>query len=427
MNPFARLLAISIFAGSGLSWGAQGPAGIGACSHVLGPVDAGGVPIGFTCEDVGGSALLVWNAAQMNSNINITGGIRAVSFYPGAFSMDGTFTSTGPLAFIGGSITVNGSITGTSVLIAGANATSNDVKTTLLGPGGLITSNSMAAVTIENTGRVTATTGNVVIAGSTVTNAGQIRASNGSAILKAGTTLDIGWNDVNWIAGIKTRASSGPIVFNSGTVTAKAIILEAHRSGSLIISVANQGTLTASESVTLVSGSPGTAAGSSLVPNTFGIFNTGKIFTAKVTVSPYFTAAPGGSPTDRTFTVNDPADRQQLQTDIGGTVLVPTQDNTPTSATSPVGDSGNSFTVTSNIVVPQLSPSLSTLNATLVNATSKGAAPSLAVASNDSERVRGDGTQAKVTKPKARPKAKPVLIRGAFFDSKISAKITSNP
>jgi hypothetical protein len=60
-----------------------------------------------------------------------------------------------------------------------------------------------------------------------------------------------------------------------------------------------------------------------------------------------------------------------------------------------------------------------------MNATSKGTP--LALAGGNSEQVRGDGTQLTAKKPKSRSKAKPVLIRGSFFQSKISATISSNP
>ena len=91
-------------------------------------------------------------------------------------------------------------------------------------------------------------------------------------------------------------------------------------------------------------------------------------------------------------------------------------------------DSGKTFTVTSNIVVPQLAPSLTNLNANLtqMNATSKGA-PALASLGDNSEQVRGDGTEPKTKKPKPRGKAKPVLVRGSFFNSKISAVLSPNP
>jgi hypothetical protein len=122
--------------------------------------------------------------------------------------------------------------------------------------------------------------------------------------------------------------------------------------------------------------------------------------------------------------MSDPAQRQQLVTDIGGgQVFVPQQDNTPTTTTAPVIDAGKTFTVTSNLVIPQLAPSM-----THLNATSQAMKPTLVASNGTSEQVRGDdGTKPAAQKPKPRVKSKPVLVRGAFFDSKISAAITSNP
>ena len=100
------------------------PAGASWCTLVpvrtsSAPVDVNGNPVGFTCQDVGGSALLVWNASQQTGNISITGGIRTVNFSPGPFTVGGTFVSNGPLAFVGNGVTINGSVMGSSVLIAG--------------------------------------------------------------------------------------------------------------------------------------------------------------------------------------------------------------------------------------------------------------------------------------------------------------------
>jgi hypothetical protein len=52
----------------------------------------------------------------------------------------------------------------------------------------------------------------------------------------------------------------------------------------------------------------------------------------------------------------------------------------------------------------------------------------LVASKREPEQVRGDTSKPSTSaKPKARTKAKPVLVRGAFFNSKISATVAHNP
>lgn len=430
-----RTLAFHILVCIGLSvdWatGAQGPAGpSGACSHVLGPIGSTGLPIGFTCENVGGSALLIWNASQSSDTINITGGIKTVSFFPTDFTLDGSITSSGPLALIGGGagggIFINGSVIAPSLLIAAVDASLADVKAGLMGPTGTLTSTTSAPVYFGVTSIVKATSGNLIVVGSNIINDGDLNAPNGTAIMKTGSKLSFSFDQATWLEGV-TGVDDHSIV-NNGKITAGSIYLEAQRTATTDFSVINTGKLSATHTITFVTGTPGHAGSTGVhSPLSFGIENSGgQIVAAQVTISPYFQAAPGGNATDRTFnTGGSSAERAALQTDISGDVFEPTQDNTPGGASAPVIDSGKTFTVTGNIVVPQLAPSLTNLNASQMNATSKGT--TLALASGSSEQVRGDGTQLTVKKPKSRTKAKPVLVRGAFFQSKISAVISPNP
>lgn len=401
----------------------QGPAGSsGACMHVVGPVGSNGQPIGFTCTDVGGSALLVWNAAQLTGTINVTGGIKTVNLYPGSFSVDGIFKSDGSLAFIGGGIVVSGSITGSNVLIAGINSNATEVTNTLLGGSGRITSSSLASLTIVASGKVSATSGNVTVAGSQIANSGQLTAKAGTVALKTGSKMDVGWTDAIWLEGVHVNSKNNHSIRNDGTITATNAVLEAHRASNAVTPINNAGTISVKDTIKFVAGLGGNGGGT----GSFGIFNasTGKLYAAKVIISPYEAPPPAGTGADRTFTISDSAQRQQLVTDIGGgQVFVPQQDNTPTTTTAPVIDAGRTFTVTSNLVIPQLAPSM-----THLNATSQAMKPTLVASNGASERVRGDdGVKADEKKSKPRAKAKPVLVRGAFFDSKISAAITSNP
>lgn len=399
----------------------QGPAGSGACARVFGPVDIAGNPIGFTCEDVGGTALLVWNASQIDSQITVSGGISTVNFHPGALNFSGVFTSDGPVAFIGGGINISGSITGSSVLVLGADTTDTEIKSTLLSGSRRITASTTVPVTVEASGTITATGGNLSIGGASVINKGQLSAQKGMVSLTAGTKVDAGWDDVAWVEGIKIRASSGPFVTNNGTITAKDIKLEANRRPGTFITVRNLGALNATNTVTIVTGAPGTQVGTAYVPGTFGIFNAGKIKASNLVISPYSTDT-AGALANRTFNLNQAADRGKAQLDIGGTVSGTAIDNTPTNPNTPVIDStrnSGAFTTTSTIVVPQLAASMSHMNAT-----QQPVGKTLAVTST-SDPVRGAGKPATTTSNKPRPKAKPVLVRGAFFGTKISATLSS--
>lgn len=389
----------------------------------MGPVGSDGKPLGFTCTDVGGNALLVWNASQLTSDISVTGQIKTVNFYPGNFSVNGKFTSDGSLAFVGGLITINGSITASSVLLAGVSTSEAEISSTLLGPApSRLVSASTSRITINPSAKITATSDNVIIAGRFVSNAGMIEASKGKVVATTGTRLDIGWHDIIWMEGAYDGSSATDYrIRNTGSIKATNIELEAQRSGNFT-TISNLGKLDATDSITLVTGRPaidrgdGTFAGSS-----FGVTNLGKIAAAKITISPFYPAVPGGTPKDRTFILSDAAQRQEARTYLGGAVDL-IHDNTPTSAVAPVIDVGNTFTVTSSIVVPQLTPSMSHLNAT-----SGAVAPVLVVAKAGTEQVRGENAKPAAPKPKPRSKAKPVLVRGAFFDSKISAVLSSNP
>jgi hypothetical protein len=435
-RPFITCLVVGAFAR--LASGIEGPAApSGACSHIIGPIDVSGNPIGFTCEDVGGSALLIWNASQLNSNITINGGTRAVNFFPGNFTVSANFTSDGPLAFIGGGIAVTGSITGSSVLLIAAPATEAGIKSTLLGaPPSNFTAANATFVQIGSTGKVSASSGNLIVAGKTISNLGKLSAPMGTVAMTVGTKLDVGWTEVRWVEGAYTGVAGGPVIINFGTVKGANVILEAQRTNSSDAAITNRGTIASKGDITLITGRPGLEAGGGVyIPSTFGVNNIGVLQAARITFTAYGTAPPGGQPTSRTFDLQNAADRSQLQQDIGGSILDPSTDNTPSSASAPIIDAGNSFTVTSNILVPQLAPSLTNLNASAtrasatvaqMNATSTGATSALASARSDQEQVRGDGTQPKVTKPKARAKAKPVLVRGAFFDTKISAVLSPN-
>jgi hypothetical protein len=454
MKHSASILVVSFVMLAQQAPAVQGPAGAsGACSHVIGPVDSSGNPVDFSCTDVGGSALLVWNASDLSSAVSVSGGIKTVNFYPGDFTVSGVFDSDGAIAFIGGGITVSGRISGASVLIAGAGTTSTDVSNTLLGPApARIVSDTLLPVVVDQTGKITATSGNVVIAGQNIQNFGEVTAAKGSAILKTGTKLDIGWDDVTWVEG-KQSIFNDLSIANRGSITASEIVLEAQRFAGNT-SIFNSGTLTGTKSITFVTGTPGDRnPDGSYQPETFGIVNeqTGQLVSASIVITPYFQADPGGAPKARVFDTKQEVQRTQVQTDLGTGTVLPNQDNTPTGASAPVIDSTQTFTVTGNIVVPQLAPSLTNLNTTPItqrnatpiaqanatpmpglnatgfthlNATSKGA--TLASVNDGSEQLRGEGAQPRTVKPKARAKAKPVLVRGAFFDSKISAVITSN-
>lgn len=424
MNTTALTSALLLAAFARLAIATDGPAAAsGACSHVIGPIDINGTPIGFTCEDVGGHALLVWNASQLNSNITITGGITALNFYPGTFNVDGTFTSDGPIGFIGGRITVNGSITGSSVLIAGAPSSPTELKSTLLAPTQTkLTANTTNVVFIGATGKVTATTGDVVIAGTSISQVGEVSAVNGTARLTVGTKLDIGWTDVTWLAGLKTD-SAGPFIRNQGIITAKNIHLEAHREPGAF-AITNRKTLDATDTITFVTGEPGARnPDGTYQPQTFGVQNNGGTITAtKITISAYSPPARlGDKPGSHTFT-GKPSDTAQLQSDINGTVIFRQTDNTPTGPASPVIAStrgSGAFTPTSTIVIPQLAASMSHMNAT-----QQPVVTTLATTST-SDQVRGNGKPAVTANSKPRPKAKPVLVRGAFFGTKISATLSS--
>ena len=383
----------------------------------MGPVGSDGKPIGFTCTDVGGNALLVWNASQITSDLTINGTFNTLNYYPGTFFVNSTFKSNGPVGFIGGKVTINGSIIASSVLIAGASSTESELDTTLLAPApNRITPSTTARVIVGATGKINATNGNLVIAGASIQNNGELTAKKGSAILKTGSKLDIGWTDVNWIDGVHgTEVHS---LINGGTITAADAVLEAHRAVNNNPNTNNK-KIAVSNSITFITGFPGMAG----ITGSLGIVNgLGELYAAKVTISPYYQTAGGGTPQDRTFLMKNAADRTQLNDDIGG-VSHPTQDNTPTSTTAVVNDSTPRAGVSApTIVIPQLTPSV-----TYLNATSKPVVPMLAVAKQGSEQVRGSDTQPANQTKKARAKAKPVLMRGAFFDSKISAVVSSHP
>jgi hypothetical protein len=395
---------------------AQGPAGTGACAHVFGPVD-GGRPVGFTCQDVGGTALLVWNASQQTGTINITGGITALNFAPGSLTIDGTVSSTGMLGFVGNGITINGTVSGQSVLIAGMASTTGEVTSTLLGPSGRILATSSAPVTIGPSGKVTATTGNVNLAGSSIRNDGSVTASLGTASLTVGTQLDVGWMDTIFLGGVKTTAAGGTPILNYGTISAQNVTLEAHRGGSrgaLIQTIRNFGTVRAKDTITFVTGLPGVAGTPTYIPGTMGIANVGDLYAASVTISPFYVAPVNGK-SDRTFDLKLEADRDELQKLINGRVFLNTSVDPGGSGTTPPPVS-SSFSTPATVLIPQLSASL-----THMNANSKPL-PQGVAASTKTALVRGSSSKTTAsTKP--RVKAKPVLLRGAFFDSKISAKL----
>ena len=360
----------------------------------------------------------------MTSKITIGGGIRTLNFYPGDFSIDGKFKSDGPLAFIGGGITVNGSVTAASVLLAGSSSSVPELKSTLLGSGRLTTSNTSNLV-VRTKGKVTATSGNVVMAGRSIFNSGQIRATKGDAVLKTGSQLDVGWNDVSWLAGLSSSSVNHNITNDvTGRISARNITLEARRlRGGINNSITNNGILSAADTITLITGKPGTVDGAgTYAQRTFGIENNGTIAAATVVISPYFIAGPGGVPTDRSFTVEELPQSQELQSlAVGGKVIVPQPEQTPTDNASAVIDStrGGNLTPATSIVIPQLAASLSQMNAM-----QQPKVNTLSVSST-SDQLRGEGKPTANTKNKPRPKAKPVLVRGAFFGTKISATITS--
>ena len=210
---------------------------------------------------------------------------------------------------------------------------------------------------------------------------------------------------------------------NNGLITAQDVYLEAQRDSRA--SIVNAGTIRSDTSITLVTGLPGAAAPTGPPSaGTFGVENTGGVMVAAtITVRPYYPASSGGKPIDGIFDTKDPALRAQLEGDFkGGRIFGPTGDNTPTSAAAPVTNSANTFTTTSSIVIPQLAPSM-----THLNATSQALKPTLVATNGAAEQVRGADAQPTISKPKPRVKAKPVLLRGAFFGSKINASITANP
>lgn len=426
MSTLALRVLILIAFSPTFAHAAQGPASAsGACSHVIGPIGSNGQPIEFTCEDVGGRALLVWNSSQSASTINITGGIKAVSFFPTDFTLDGTITSSGTLALIGGGagggLFINGSVIAPVLLIAAVDASLSDVKTEFLGPGGTLTSMTSSMVYFGATSKVKAKSGNLVVVGSNITNdGGELNARNGSAIMKTGTKLSFSWDQATWLEG--TTGVDDHSIVNNGKITAGTIHLEVQRTATSDFSIINTGTLSATHNITFVTGTPGQAGSTGVYsPLSFGIDNTGgQVIAAKVTISPYYKTTPGGTPQDRTFNVgSSTVDRASLQTDIAGSVFDPTQDNTPAGTTSVIN---NTFTPTASapvLVIPQLAVSMSHMNATATKAP-------ITLAKNDStETIRGGGNQPAEPEQKPRVKAKPVLVRGAFFDSKISAKLTA--
>ena len=423
MNPNSSILALVVFGFASLAPAGQGPAGAsGACSHVMGPIGNDGAPVGFSCTDVGGNALLVWNAAQLSSDISVSGNIKTVNFYPGNFSIDGNFTSDGALAFIGGGITVNGSVTAASVLLAGVSSTEGEIGTTLLSPAGRIVGTATSRVNISPSGKITATTGNAIIAGKFVANSGQISAQQGTVTVKTGTKLDIGWSDIVWLEGAYNGFSATDYrIRNNGSITATNIVLEAHRVAN-VTTIANNGKLSATDSITFVTGLPAVARGDgTFAPSSFGITNSGNICAAKITLSPFYPATPGGQPTDRTFITKNAAQLQDIRLYLGGrvgTVL----GNTPAGATAVVNDTTSTAgtAAPAAIVIPQLAVSL-----THMNSTSSANAPIALAKTTSTETVRGSTTKpASAAKP--RVKAKPVLVRGAFFNTKISATIAAS-
>ncbi|MBL9118105.1 MAG: hypothetical protein JNJ83_24070 [Verrucomicrobiaceae bacterium] len=412
------------------AWAGQGPAGTaGVCQQVIGPVGVDGKPIGFTCTDVGGNALLVWNASRLTGNIEVQGQFKTVNFFGGSFSIDGTFTSNGPIAFIGGQIAVSGEISGTDVLIAGTATTEDGIKSSLLGPGGRILADSTARVVINKGATVTAKGGNVVIVGASFLNEGKVSANSGTVAVKTGSRLDVGWRDANWLDGTHNpnRVGQFRAINNTGTIQGKDVLLEARRDVGDFDSIVNGsgGKIIASTSVTFVTGEPGKLQpNGEYIKRSFGINNaTGKLFSPKVVISPYYQAGVGGASQDREFATGSEADRSWLMHAVGG-VSGPTQDNTPAGATSVINDTitpTSRVAATTAIVIPQIAPSVSHMNSTTNNRTA------IAVASNSQDTVRGgSGTNTTVASKKPRVKAKPVLVRGAFFSSKISAKITAN-
>ncbi len=413
MSRAAYLIFISLVLPASLALAGQGPAGTGACSHVIGPIDRGGKPIGFSCEDVGGSALLVWNAASLSSNVTVTGRVTTLNFFPGDFSIDGSFKSAGDVGFIGAGLTINGRISGANVLIFGAASSPAEIKSTLLTPGGRLTSNTLAPVIINNTGKVTAT-GNITIGGSYIQQGGQLTATNGTVALRAGTKLDTGLTDVVWKEGAHTSSRNKHSIRNDGTITASSIEIEAHRIGDTGTPMTNAGKLIATNTVTFISGLGGNGGGS----GTYGVLNTetGLIKAADVTIRPFYAPPPTGTGEERTFHLKDLSERTELQALLGGQIFGPQQDlGTSVGTSSAVIDS----TTTTSIVIPQFAASLSQMNAT-----QQPKVNNLAV-SNTSDRLRGGGKPAAPTSNKPRPKAKPVLVRGAFFGAKISATITA--
>lgn len=419
------LLAICLASLASVSPAGQGPAGAtGACRQVIGPIDAGGNPIGFTCEDVGGSALLVWNASQTSDSFQVTSSMKTVNFFPSDFSFDGTFTSKGPLAFVGGGlggIVINGSISAPSVVIAAVDTTETDVRHSLLA-GQRLTATSSGPVIIASPGSVTATSGNAVIAAGYFWSNGSISAPNGTASITVGSSLGVGWGDVLWNDGYHLSPDQHDIVNDGGTIRANKIVLEAHRRDH-VDSIYNAGTLSAKQSITFITGYPGAAApGFQPQPETFGVANPGgQIYAAKVTITHYYPPASGITPTDRTFDTTKVSGRMALQTDVNGQVFGPTQDVTPNTTTAVLSGTLSPATSRSNLVIPQLAASL-----THMNANTRSITPVIASTST-TETTRGSTSKTKPATAKPRVKAKPVLLRGAFFDSKISAKLTSNP
>jgi hypothetical protein len=419
MKMRSLLTVLGILVIATLAQSGQGPAGTGACSHVIGPVDSSGVPIGFTCEDVGGSALLVWNAAQLSSNITINGRTPVVNFYPGSFSVSGTFRSDGALAFIGGRISITGSVTGSSILIAGVATSETELKGTLLGPApSRLVGSTTSPVRIEATGNVKATTGDLVIAGASIVAAGKLSAPKGTAILKAGTKLDIGWDGATWIEGVRTGVKGPAIgVTATGSINAANIVLEAHRSTVSTYSIHNDGVIYTKGNVTFVTGLPGQLLpGGTYADRSFGISNNSKITAATITISPYFEAAPGGSPTDGTFDTTSAANSPMLHSAVGDGFIHPTPDSLLPTKTASVIDSTRAGS--SSVIVPQLAASMSHLNAT-----QRTPVTTLA-ATTTNDQLRGEGKPTAKPGSKPRAKAKPVLVRGAFFGTKISATIT---
>ena len=405
----------------------NGPAGsFGPCSHVIGPLGSNGQPLGFTCSDVGGNALLVWNATQLTGTLSVSGGIKTLNLMPSDFVVAGTFTSDGPVAFIGnGAITVTGSVTGTSVLLASLGASQADVSGTLLGtPSSPLTSSVPGTVRIESGAKVTATSGNAVVVGSIVVNAGTLSAANGTAVLKTGTKLEVTWDDVTWLDGIHATGQRHS-VGNVGVIKATNVILEAHRGASTTTSIFNGGKIIAKDTVTLVTGHPGSVGGTgNYSPGSFGISNLGgTIRSVKVVISPYYVAPPGGTVTNRTLNTSNAIERTELSSLFGGQFFAQSQNTPPGGATAVVNTttSGTAQPTTANLVIPQLAVSV-----THMNSTSAARAPIAVASNNSSEVVRGAAPATSTVSKKPRVKAKPILLRGSFFNSKISAKITAS-